>query len=69
MKPSDYITAQVKAANRDAEAAYWWMKDINPEEAQRLGITAMVQQVLDLLLKVDNITIDIQIKVKQQTQK
>ena len=39
-----------------AERAYWWMKGIDREEAQRLGLSDMVQSVLSLLQKVDNIT-------------
>ena len=43
------------------------MKGIDREEAQRLGVADMVQSVLSLLQKVDNITIDIQITIKQKS--
>lgn len=55
-------------ANHNVQRAYWWMKNIDREEAQRLGLTDMVQSVLSLLRKVDNITMDIQITIRQKNQ-
>jgi hypothetical protein len=68
MKPTEeVILTHAQEANHNAERAYWWMKGIDREEAQRLGVADMVQSVLSLLQKVDNITIDIQITIKQKS--
>ncbi len=68
MKPTEeVILTHVQEANHNAERAYWWMKGIDREEAQRLGLTDMVQSVLLLLQKVNNITMDIQIIIKQKS--
>ena len=68
MKPTEeVILTHAQEANHNAERAYWWMKGIDREEAQRLGVADMVQSVLSLLQKVDNITIDIQIIIKQKS--
>lgn len=65
MTPAEeIILTHAQEANHNAERAYWWMKGIDPEEAQRLGLTDMVQTVLNLLQKVDSITMDIQITIK-----
>lgn len=68
MTPTEeVIVTHAQEANHNAERAYWWMKGIDREEAQRLGLTDMVQSVLSLLQKVDNITMDIQITIKQKS--
>lgn len=68
MTPTEeVIVTQAQEANHNAERAYWWMKGIDREEAQRLGLSDMVQSVLSLLQKVDNITMDIQITIKQKS--
>lgn len=68
MKPTEeVILTHVQEANHNAERAYWWMKGIDREEAQRLGLSDMVQSVLLLLQKVENITMDIQIIIKQES--
>ena len=68
MKPTEeVILTHAQEANHNAERAYWWMKGIDREEAQRLGLSDMVQSVLSLLQKVDNITMDIQITIKQKS--
>lgn len=68
MKPTEeVILTHAQEANHNAERAYWWMKGIDREEAQRLGLADMVQSVLSLLQKVDNITMDIQITIKQKS--
>lgn len=64
----EVITTHAQEANHNAERAYWWMKGINRDEAQRLGLNDMVQTVLNLLQKVDNITMDIVITIKQKSQ-
>jgi hypothetical protein len=68
MKPTEeVITTHAQEANHNAERAYWWMKGIDREEAQRLGLNDKVQTVLNLLQKVDNITMDIVITIKQNS--
>lgn len=68
MKPTEeVILTHAQEANHNAERAYWWMKGIDREEAQRLGVADMVQSVLSPLQKVDNITMDIQITIKQKS--
>lgn len=61
------ITTQANEANHNAERAYWWMKGIDRDEAQRLGLSDMVQNVLDILQKVDDITMDIVITIKEKS--
>lgn len=63
------ILTQTAQANRHAARAYWWIKDIDPQEAQRLGVDVMVKKVLSLLQQVDNITVDIEIRINQLTHK
>lgn len=67
-KPSKEQTMIVQAeeANHNAERAYWWMKGIDREEAQRLGLNDKVQIVLNLLQEIDNITMDIVTTIKQK---
>lgn len=68
MQPTEeVILTHAQEANHNAERAYWWMKGIDREEAQRLGLTDMVLEVLSLLQKVDNITMDIVITIKQNS--
>lgn len=68
MTPTEeVIVTHAQEANLNAERAYWWMKGIDREEAQRLGLSDMVQSVLSLLQKVDNITMDIVITIKQKS--
>lgn len=68
MKPTEeIIITHAEEANHNAERAYWWIKGIDREEAQRLGLNDMVQSVLNLLQKVDHITMDIVITVKQKS--
>lgn len=43
------------------------MKGVDRDEAQRLGVNDMVQTVLELLQKVDNITMDIVITINQKS--
>lgn len=67
MTPTEeVITTHAQEANHNAERAYWWMKGIDRDEAQRLGLNDKVQTVLNLLQKVDNITMDIVITIKQK---
>lgn len=68
MQPTEeVILTHAQEANHNAERAYWWMKGIDRDEAQRLGLTDMVLEVLSLLQKVDNITMDIVITIKQNS--
>lgn len=64
---SQVMIQQIEQANKNAERSYWWMKGVDRDEAQRLGVNDMVQSVLDLLQKVDNITMDIVITIKQKS--
>lgn len=57
----------VEQTNHCAERAYWW-KGVDKDTAERLGVADMVKNVLSLLQKVDNITMDIQITIKNKTQ-
>lgn len=68
-KSEHIILSQVQEANHQAERAYWWMKEIDREEARRLGLTGMVQSVLALLNHVDDITVDIGIAIKDKTRR
>lgn len=69
MTPTEEVMlTHAQEANHNAERAYWWMKGIDREEAQRLGVADMVQSVLSLLQTVDNITMDIVITVKQNAE-
>lgn len=63
----DKVITGVEQANHNAERAYWWMKGIDRDEAQRLNIANEVNTVLSLLQRVDNITMDIVITIKQKT--
>ena len=68
MEPTEeVILTHAQEANHNAERAFWWMKGIDRDEAQRLGLNDMVQSVLNLLQKVDNITMDIVITIKQNS--
>lgn len=53
-------------ASTYAEAAYWQVKAIDREAAERLGISEAVQELLGLLQKVDDVTIDIIIKINKK---
>jgi len=68
MKPTEeVILTHAQEANHNAERAYWWMKGIDRDEAQRLGLNEMGQSFLNLPQKVDNITMDIVITIKQNS--
>lgn len=60
------MLTKVEQANHEAERAYWWMKGVDRETAERLDVLGQVSEVLKLLQKVDNITMDITIKIKQK---
>lgn len=62
----DKVITGVEQANHNAERAYWWMKGIDRDEARRLNIANEVNTVLSLLQRVDNITMDIVITIKQK---
>lgn len=70
LKPDEAgILLSVEQSNHCAERAYWWMKGVDKETAERLGVADMVKSVLSLLQKVDNITMDISITIKNKIQK
>lgn len=62
------VLVLVEQSNHCAERAYWWMKGVDKEDAERLGVADKVQSVLSLLQKIDNITIDISITIKNKSQ-
>lgn len=67
LKPDEAgILLSVEQSNHCAECAYWWMKGVDKETEERLGVADMVKSVLSLLQKVDNITMDISITIKKQ---
>ncbi len=59
------IIDNIEQANREAARAYWWIKDINPADAAASGVSDQVKTLLSLLQKVDNITIDIAITIRE----
>ena len=61
----DRVT-RVEQANHASERGYWWMRGVDRETAERLDVLGQVSEVLKLLQKVDNITMDITIKIKQK---
>ena len=60
------VLGPVEMANHCAERAFWHMKGVDKDTAERLGVADMIQSVLLLLQKVDNITMDISIKIIQK---
>lgn len=62
------ILFNVDRANKSAEAAFWWMKGIEPADIDDLGVMSKIQNVIELLRKVDNITMDITIAIKNKNQ-
>lgn len=60
------IVPNAQEANHNADHTCWWMKGVDRDEAQRLGLTDRILTVLSLLQKSDNITMDIQITIKQK---
>lgn len=65
-KDIEKLLVPIEQANKDVELAYWLMKSIDKEAAQGLGVIDKVDDVLKLLQKVDNITMDIQIIIKEK---
>ena len=60
------MVTKVEQAYHEAERAYLWMRGVDRETAERLDVLGQVSEVLKLLQKVDNITMDITIKIKQK---
>ncbi|MCM1077797.1 MAG: hypothetical protein NC411_10615 [Bacteroides sp.] len=60
------LVSKLREANRNAERAYWWMKDVDRKTAERVGVYAMVNEVLSLLKQIDDITLDITIKINRK---
>lgn len=60
LNPVSEVMMHVEQANKNAERAYWWLKNIDRDDVRRFGIEEKVLQTLNLLQKVDNITTDIQ---------
>ena len=54
-----FMTAK---ANKAVETAYWWMRNIDTCDIDNAEVLSKVQEVLELLKRVDKVTIDIIIK-------
>lgn len=53
-------------ANNMAEGAYWWMKDINASDVDDLSVMKKIEDVLKILRKVDDLTMDIIITIRNK---
>lgn len=60
------MLTRIEQANHETERAFWWMKGIDREMANRIGVSEKICNVLKLLQTVDDITMDIIIKIKQK---
>lgn len=63
---NEQVVKHISLTNSYAEAAFWKVKAIDREAAERLGISEAVQELLGLLQKVDYVTIDIIIKINKK---
>lgn len=68
-KEQESIIYRIHKANACAEYAYWWMKNIDANDIDDLGVMSKIQDVLELLRKVDDITMDIVITIKNKSDK
>lgn len=68
-KEQENIILRTQKANACAESAYWWMKNIDANTIDDLGVMSKIQDVLELLRKVDDITMDIVITIKNNSNK
>lgn len=60
------VLTQVAKANQCVGRACWWLKGIDRESVDHLGVADKINVVLSLLQQVDDITIDIQITIKSK---
>lgn len=60
------ILALAQKSRQSAEKARWWISGIDRETARNLGIADMIRRTLFLLDEIDDITMDIQIIIKQK---
>lgn len=51
-----------------AETAFWWMKGIEADDIDNLGVMSKIQNLIKLLREVDSITMDIMITIKNKNQ-
>ena len=63
---NDRVSKHLNLATSYAEAAFWQVKAIDREAAERLGISEAVQELLGLLQKVDDAIFDIIIKIENK---
>lgn len=63
---NEQAAKHLNCASTYAEAAFWQVKAIDREAAERLGIGKAVQELLGLLRKVDGATMDIIIKINRE---
>lgn len=68
-RKTENLVFQVTRANRCAETAFWWMRGIKAEDIDDLGVMSKIQDVIELLRKVDDITMDIIITIKNKSDK
>lgn len=60
------ILALAQKSRQSAEKARWWISGIDRDAARTLGIADMIRRTLFLLDEIDDITMDIQITIKQK---
>ena len=60
------INTHAGEANRHAACAHWWIKNIDRDEAKSLGILDKINSILSILQRVDNLTMDIMIIIKNK---
>ena len=52
-----------------SHAAHWWMKNIDVNDIDDLGVMSKIQDVIELLHKVNDLTMDIVITIKNKSDK
>ena len=63
------IVSNILDANAHSEKAYWSIKNISSDDARRLDIETKLKDILTLLHKVDNLTMDIVITFATKSNK
>lgn len=56
-------------ANKCADNARWWMTNIDVNDIDDLGVMSKIQDVFELLRKVNDLTMDIIITIKNKSDK
>lgn len=60
------IITQIQEANQQSAKAFWWLRNVNRNEATQLGVMRKIEEALQLLQDVDNLTIDVMITIRKQ---